>query len=202
MITGMLSYMGMYNYDGTLFDGWQLPDGVELETLKPLLFMECAELEALYPVANIFKQLLQAWSTAKLPSWERVAAALAAEYSPIENTDKYSEITDNTTTAGTDGETWEDSSTGSSNGKTQVNAYDGGMVDHDSNDTSGTSSGKHTGNKSRDETVTYKHSEHTHGNIGVTTNQSMIKEEIDLRKQTIYTVIIADFITDFCIRVY
>ena len=43
---------------------------------------------------------------------------------------------------------------------------------------------------------------HAYGNIGVTTAQSMIKQERDVSKFDIYSVIIDDFIDYFCVGVY
>ena len=40
-----------------------------------------------------------------------------------------------------------------------------------------------------------EHIEHTHGNIGVTTNQSMINEELSLRLSKSFLNILAD---DYC----
>lgn len=41
-----------------------------------------------------------------------------------------------------------------------------------------------------------------HGNIGVTTTQQMIKEEVDVANINIYQIIINDFKQRFCIMVY
>ena len=43
---------------------------------------------------------------------------------------------------------------------------------------------------------------HTHGNIGVTTNQDMVEAELKLRQYDIYKLITNEFIDTFCIGVY
>lgn len=43
---------------------------------------------------------------------------------------------------------------------------------------------------------------HTHGNIGVTTNQQMVEAELKLRQYDIYKLITNEFIDTFCIGVY
>ena len=43
---------------------------------------------------------------------------------------------------------------------------------------------------------------HTHGNIGVTTNQRMVQAEVELRQTDIYSIIVNEFIDKFCIGVY
>lgn len=43
---------------------------------------------------------------------------------------------------------------------------------------------------------------HTHGNIGVTTNQRMVLAEVEVRQTDIYSIIVNEFIDKFCIGVY
>ena len=43
---------------------------------------------------------------------------------------------------------------------------------------------------------------HTHGNLGVTTNQHMVEAELKLRQYDIYKLITNEFINTFCIGVY
>ena len=108
--TGTLSYMGMYDYDNTLFDNFQIPAGVDKDNLIISLLSECAELEALYPSAPTFKKILGAWSANRLPSWERVKTALEEEYSSIENTNRFEDITDTTDRTESGKENWTDKS--------------------------------------------------------------------------------------------
>lgn len=57
-----------------------------------------------------------------------------------------------------------------------------------------TVTGRHTG--------TEKYTAHMHGNIGVTTTQEMITQEIELRKFDIYTDIASRFEHEFLVQVY
>ena len=83
-------------------------------------------------------------------------------------------------------ETWTDSTRG--NALTRVAGYNGGaMADADSAENSGNAT--HSGN--------------VHGNIGVTTAQQMITEEIKLRtEQNITDIIIDQFKKRFCLLIY
>lgn len=200
--TGTLSYMGMYDYDNTLFDNFQLPAGVDKDNLIISLLSECAELEALYTSVPTFKKILGAWSANRLPSWERVKTALEEEYSTIENTNRFEDITDTTDRTESGKENWTDKSNSKTNSTNQVNAYNDGIVDHDKSNTTGDGTGSHDGTNSTTEKTTYTHTNHTHGNIGVTTNQQMIREELELRQLDIDDYIINDFIKKFCITVY
>lgn len=49
---------------------------------------------------------------------------------------------------------------------------------------------------------TYEHHAHIFGNIGVTTSQQMIQQQLELDKMNIYTIIIEDFKKKFCLSVY
>ena len=50
-----LSIMGLYEWDNTIFDLLQLPEGVDLETLKYNILSQLAELEIIYPNPVIMK---------------------------------------------------------------------------------------------------------------------------------------------------
>jgi hypothetical protein len=83
-------------------------------------------------------------------------------------------------------EDWEDGNT--SEAESQVAAYnDSTMANADRATSKGT--GKHTG--------------HLHGNIGVTTNQQMITEEMEMRsKYNMVDIITGEFKRRFCLLVY
>lgn len=47
-----------------------------------------------------------------------------------------------------------------------------------------------------------EHTAHLYGNIGVTTSQQMLKEELEIRKNNIYNMIADMVIQEFCIMIY
>ena len=61
----LLSIMGLYEYDNTLFQGLQVPEGVSKEHVINEIMLQCAELEVLYPELNIMKLAITTWSVAK-----------------------------------------------------------------------------------------------------------------------------------------
>lgn len=196
----ILSVLGLYNWDSTIFDGFNLPDTVDAETLKTLIFSETAELEVLYSNPTVFNLILRSWSKSRLSDWKRVESALNAEYSPIENynrTETHSDVyTRNLAEKGNNifGETHTET------GKKAAFNSDT-LVDTDG--TSGNSStnnnntNEYTGGDSREINI------RAHGNIGVTTNQRMIEAEIAMRhNHNLYNIILNDFITKFCLGVY
>lgn len=239
----MLSALSMYRYDPSIFEGFKsnLPPEMSQENIVNSLLFETCELEILYPDPDVFKTALSIWSTARRPAWLRVYSALTAEYSPIENTDRYEDITDTTTvTTGEDttdtrkGDTTvtasdstkfkegDRTSTESESDTESVAGYNSeSFVNNRKNDRSNNRTDTHaedstTGsssstsnatsenkiNKSGTETREFKHVNHTHGNIGVTSNQKMVNEELELRLTDVTKFIVDDFKNHFCILVY
>lgn len=239
----MLTALSMYRYDPGIFDGFKsnLPPEPEGDNIVDSLLFETCELEILYPNPDIFKTALSVWSTARRPAWLKVYNALTAEYSPIENTDRYEDITDTTTvTTGEDttdtrkGDTTvtasdstkfkegDRTSTESESDTESVAGYNSeSFVNNRKNDRSNSRTNTHaedstTGsssstsnatsenkiNKSGTETREFRHLNHTHGNIGVTSNQKMVNEELELRLMDVTKFIIDDFKNHFCILVY
>lgn len=176
----LMSVMGLYQYDDTIFENMQLPAGVSKDTLVANILTECAELEVVIPDPNIFKRVLLFWSNKNLQAWEKIYQAQHAEYNPLWNKDGTYEET----------ETRDLKSTGETTG--QVSAYNTNAFQNASkNNASGTDTG----------TVTRTRREY--GNIGVTTSTFMLTEEMEFRqKYNVYDIILEDFKSRFCIMVY
>ena len=85
-----LSLLGIYNQAPEILDAdtLLLPAGIDREVLVPRLLAETAELEILYPEPTTLQTVIRAWSAARRPSWERIYAALTAEYNPLHNYDR------------------------------------------------------------------------------------------------------------------
>lgn len=195
-----LSVLGLYNWDTTIFDGFSLPDTVDAETLRNLIFSETAELEVLYSDPSIFNLILRSWSKSRIEDWKRVENALNAEYSPIENYDRTETHSDVYTRNLAESRTANSSETHAENGKKAAFDSDA-LVDTDStsgnSSTDDSNSSEYTGGDSREINT------RAHGNIGVTTNQQMIEAEIAMRhNHNLYNIILNDFINKFCLGVY
>lgn len=164
----LLTIMGLYNYDNTIFDNLMLPDGVDKPTLVDNIILETAELECIYPTPVFLKTAIGLWSNVQFLTWDRVYTAMNLEYNPIENYDRQeTESTtgtrahsgrDTTTRSGTVSET------GSTTASTQGTASESGtttnkiagfdsttLVDHDSSTGSNTrqASDSSTGSSTR-----------------------------------------------------
>lgn len=125
--------------------------------------------------------------TPNLTSEETVSAFDANTYQPNKRS----------TQSGT--ETTESSETSTSNVSSTQNAEQSGNQNTNETETGNNSVNGTTSNTMHNE---LKHGLHSHGNIGVTTNQEMINEELELRKYDLYKQIALLFEDEFTITVY
>ena len=152
------------------------------------ILSECAELEIIYPDPDMIKQMIALWSARELPVWERIYKAVTAEYNPLENYNRK--------------ETWADTDIGSASGSSNatstnkvVGYNDTAFTNHDQNTGTGSSN-----SSSRLES---RHNGTVSGNIGVTTSQEMLEQELDVAPRTdIYSYIVRSFKNRFCLMVY
>lgn len=230
-----LSILGLYNYQPAIFDSLTIPTSVDRETLIDNIIMEAAELELLYPNADILGRLIGNWSKTRLAAWNRMIGALDAEYNPIENSDRYEDHLEDYTRDLMESDDYtrdlkesddynrnltdsgNSNSSGSiQNSRTGYNSSDLQLTDSSGSEDHSDDSRSYTGGDNRNKGYTggdnrnkgftggdTRHTVvHTHGNIGVTTNQRMVQDELDLRQTDIYSIIVNEFIDKFCIGVY
>ena len=230
MRTANLSVLGLYEWDNTLFDLMQLPEGLIKDTLVKNLLAETAELEVLYTNPVVMKNLIGVWSNKELSIWTHLYETTQYEYNPIENYDRYEEGTEdrtgNTAHSGRDSTTVSRAGGGSDtvNGTDQrghwVAGFDAGTPtasddglfkqtrDDDTASTTTTYGKTETGTDATtygreiDSTESGSHELHVHGNIGVMSSQNMIQQERDIALFNVYDIIIESFKQRFCIMVY
>lgn len=85
-----LSLMGMYEYDNTILDFFHYPDkweAVDKDVFVNKLLLDTAELEILYPDADIFKTAIKYWSAAEVQNWNKLYDTTVLKYNPIWNKD-------------------------------------------------------------------------------------------------------------------
>lgn len=82
-----LSILGMYNYDNTIFDDFQLPDRIPRNMFLNNLLLECAEFGCIYPDTGFFKMALKSWSEMELSTWNWLLDTQNYDYNPIWNVD-------------------------------------------------------------------------------------------------------------------
>lgn len=218
-----ITMLGLYNYDPTIFDLMTLPAGIDKDLVRDNILLQSAEFEALYPNPVFVKQAVKRWADKWYFTFEKWVKALAIEYDPLNNYDRYEEYEDTgKETRADSGSSSSNSSTNSSTsgsttsgGTTQhdISAYDSATMREDTKDTSSASgtdstTGSTTGNTSASESsngttdTSLKHKAHLYGNIGVTTSQQMLEAELQVARFNLVDQITDCFMNEFCIRVY
>jgi hypothetical protein len=67
----LLSTLALYQYDDTLFDELQLPDGLDRDTVINNILFNTAELEVLYPNPDTLRAMIGVWSSKNMYNWPR-----------------------------------------------------------------------------------------------------------------------------------
>ncbi len=255
-----------------MFDGVSVPSPLDPETLKSQIVFRCGLLWPAYSEPEIQKAAITQFFKREQWNIQHLINIILAEYSPIENTDRYSEHTTeeegggssthsgtdqrqinnsgtdqrDIETSGTDQRDIETSGTdqrdiqegGTTTDTKEISAYNTSGYQADNKET--VAHGKKTdddltygkktdddltyGKKTDDDltygkqtsdSTTYGHkitdektgkssyTEHTHGNIGVTTNQEMIRQELELLESfDIYDWIAAKMEKELFLQIY
>lgn len=206
-----MSILGLYRWDNTILDGLTLPTGMDKSVAINNILAECAELEILYPDPDTFKAALSAWSAANFSVWDRAWKALQLEYNPIWNVDgsivetEDRDLTRAGTSSGTTGNTRTDNLQQVHENKVAgFNATDYQNREQNTTKDTGTQqdAGTHSDTHSDTDTGTITRTTRRTGNIGVTTSQQMLREELEIAKTNIYNWIIDMFKGRFCVMVY
>lgn len=198
-----MTLIGLYNYDPTIFDLMNLPAGVDADQVRDNILLQSSDFEVLYPDPDFLKVAVKRWADKWYFTFEKWVKALAIDYDPLNNYDRYEEYED------TGKETRADSGTSSgtttSGGTTQhdISAYDSSTMREDTKDTTSASGSDSTTSSSNGSTDTsLKHKAHLYGNIGVTTSQQMLEAELEVARFNLVDQITDCFMNEFCIRVY
>ena len=226
MSSAEITLIGLYNYDHTLFDLLEMPDGIDKGLLIDSILMNGGEYEVLYPNPVLLKDLIGSWSrqwSNVFTNWLKVTNDMN-DVAPLENYDRFEDWTDNTKTKNTNTDTRHsndefsasNSSNSSDTGNTtnQTSAFDSNtFVNHDKSDitnnntTSGTANNSTISNSNSSNefngTNDSTHSGHIHGNIGVTTAAQMFQSFYDVMKTygNIYESISYIFLQNFVIPI-
>jgi hypothetical protein len=223
----MLTLQQLYNLGESesvnIFEYLSLPNNspFDKDTIINTILIKCGLNIPMYADPFTMRSAIDIWSKKNQYTFEHIAKIYTAEYSPIENTDKYDSITvernraldDNTaikntktddldtssttTNTGTSAHTGTDTNTVEEttsaenvsdyqpNDKTTSTMVHGETItDNNNSTTTGESdrktdiNGTTTKDVNEDETTTT--TQHTHGNIGVTTNTTLQVEEYKL----------------------
>ena len=204
MSSARITLIGLYNYDSSIFDLLELPEGIDKKTLTDNILQRSGDFEVLYPDSDYMKLSIGAWSRKWQKTFIRWINALNIEYDPLENYNRYEHWTDNK-----DAQTY-GAAIGSTSGATdstttnKVSADDAGdaFTSRDQTEIHGTDTGSSLSNTSNTVDDNNEHDGRIHGNIGVTTSQQMLISELDLGYWNIYEKITDLFLTEFVLPIY
>lgn len=217
-----LSFLGLYNYDSTIFDALTVPAGVNKDTVVNNLMLSTNTLSVVYPNPDTLKAALGMFSEMMMASWQRAFDALQIQYQALYNVDiAESETrtpnltrtrtpdlervrTPNLTSSGQNG--------GSDSTTTQVAAFNGNqLADREKQTTtlgttntvttSGTEKTTETGNDVTTESGTDT-TERTRAGYQGRDPQEAIQAEIDLARSNIVKMIVQDIKCNFCVMIY
>ena len=91
-----LSIQGIYEYDNTVFDGFDSPSFTDENNVVHTLnrddvinniLLQCAELELVYPSVQMMKFAIGVWSASNSRTWDKLYKSMFLEYNPIWNVD-------------------------------------------------------------------------------------------------------------------
>ena len=223
-----LSIQGIYEYDNTVFDGFDSPSYTDENNVVHTLnrddvinniLLQCAELELVYPSPQMMKFAIGVWSASNARTWDKLYKSMFLEYNPIWNVDatetetetnerdisRLHSGTNNETVNLTDAETVNLTDTESVQGFNTAT-----WSEAKKNVKSGTDNITHTGTDntsiSNNETVNDDNerilSKRRTGNIGVTSSQSLVQAEREVADFSIIEFITQSFKERFCLLIY
>lgn len=201
-----LSFDGLLIGYPSLFDGLQVPEGVDKETVVENLLYSTMELEVMISSGPVMARALTAYSTMMLPSWTRYAKALGLEYNPLDTDERTRKLEH----AGEDSNTRSPNltTTGQNNGSDsttrEVVGFDSAQLQTAEKNTTQLGTGNtitSTGTDKTEGTNKYTDTETYQGRAGKSA-QSLVSAEIALASENIVAKIVDDIMHKFCLLVY
>lgn len=207
MSVSKITLIGFNNYYEHLWDELALPSGINKDLLINNILLRGGEFEVLYSDPEFMMHAIGVWSNKWQRTFEKWLRALSEEYNPLHNYDRHEIYTDNRNINRSETASGSDSSVSSGSGNTEnsVSAYDVSTYQpHDDASTSSTGSNSSNSVTSANGNTSdvLKHDAHLYGNIGVTTSQQMLKDELDIDTWNIYEHITDLFLNEFAIYIY
>lgn len=201
-----LSFDGLLIGYPALFDGLQVPEGVDKETVIENLLISTMELEVMISSGPVMARALGVYSETMLPSWTRYAKALGLDYNPL-NTDEH-ERTLNHTGDNSSTRTPNLTTTGQNNGSDtttrDVTGFDSAQLQTAEKNTTQLGTGNtitSSGTDTTKGTAKYQDKEDSRGRTGKSA-QSLVLSEIAVASENVVAKIVEDIKQKFCLLVY
>lgn len=191
MATAKVTLIGLYKYSPEIFDGLNLPEYFNKETLVNSILLAGGEFPALYPDPEFMALAVKLWSDKNQRYFSRLEKLMVNDYEPLENYYRK--------------ENWDDTGSGSSSSEFENDSTETGQVsafNSSAFENRDKSIGKDTGNSSGSSEYKNHREGYARGNIGVMSSQDMFKQELEVIGMSPYDIIAGDFINEFCLKVY
>ena len=141
MSSAILTIIGLYNHDHTLFDNMVMPEGIDKSLVIDSIIMRGGEYEVLYPNPDLLKSLIGSWSRQwynVFMNWLRANDEIDT-VNPLYNYDRLEDWSDSSenhsassdTMTGTGSTTGEDSTSGSNSTNSSGNVTDTSKISAD-----------------------------------------------------------------------
>lgn len=207
-----LSIQGIYEYDNSVFDGFDSPsytdDNNVVHTLNRddvinNILLQCAELEVIYPSPSMMKFAIGVWSASNSRTWDKLYKSMFLDYNPIWNLDTNETETETNERDISRQHTGANNETRNLTDTESVQGFNSNQwSEAKKNVNTGTDNvaitNNETVNDDNDRILTKRRT----GNQGVNTTQSMIREERDIAEFSIIEYITQSFKERFCLLVY
>lgn len=206
--------------DIDIFEGCTVPAPLDITMVKNEIMKRCGLLRPVYGEPEVFKELTKMWFDSNQWNFDHIVKIINANYSPIENvyeSDHYSTKhtgTDKRAFGGKDIDTLSGTDTVTDGSSTQhdVSAFNSSGFQPSSKDTNSGDIDTKYGKKDtlefgKTDDFTHGHIETydrlRHGNVGITTNDQLILEELSmLEKFNPYDWIAAKFERENFLQIY
>lgn len=207
MSSAKFTLIGAYQYynnaGGDLFELLSLPEGINKDTLSSNILLQGGEFEVQHGNPVFIHDAIAIWSATYQDTMTRWVNALAIEYAPLENYDRMEHWTDELDGEGTSNSVGTLDNTTTDETERTKSAFDSSAYQPydkvNSVTQSDTDSTDHTNTTVNNDS---EHNGRIHGNIGVTTSQQMLTQELDLGYWNLYQRITQLFLQEFVIPVY
>lgn len=211
-LVGLKNYLDYFERD--LFVNMNLPEGIDKDEAINNILLMAGDNELLYPEGEFMVNAIGVWAKKWYRTFEKWIAVLSEEYEPLENYDRKENWSDSaseseSTSLSSSESSSASASDSSSNSNSMLDVVSAFNSSNFSNDSaaqgnnvasSKSSSGGTNDLKSRTDSGKEQYSTHggrIHGNIGVTTTQQMLQQELDVQRFNIYDEIAIIFVREF-----
>lgn len=220
----MINTLMFYHWDNTLFNGMQIPSGIDRDLVVSAILEETSDFPIIITDLETLRYSINTWSSHRVDIWSKMLETTELEYNPIENYDRTETETNTITHTGTGtvkGDGGEDKvvssntqkKSGNDQQKESVAAFNqAGMTDHtnsrtdyditDTGNSTSTRTNQHGETETRNFSDNFTKNVRIRGNIGVTTTQQMIDQERKIIDYDIIDIIVNEYKKKFCILIY